>query len=101
MAVIALSGCMRRRPVAYAPPPPPIAGSLDAVAYGGPMLAPPPVITAPAPVAYVAPVPPAYPPDARARLRIVRYGQAGLTHTYAVRARRHSTQPPDGTRPAR
>lgn len=104
MAVIALSGCMRRRPVAYAPPPPPVAGSLDAVAYGGPMAAPPPVVTAPvpAPVAYVAPAPApvpvaaydsAYRLDAGDKLRIVVYGQEGLTNSYAVDAGGNITMP--------
>jgi polysaccharide export outer membrane protein len=109
MAVIALSGCMRRRPVAYAPPPPPVAGSLDAVAYGGPIPAPmppgpPPVVTgsvpapAPAPIAYAAPVPvaaydTAYRLDAGDKLRIVVYGQEGLTNSYSVDAGGHITMP--------
>lgn len=104
MAVIALSGCMRRRPVAYAPPPPPVAGSLDAVAYGGPMAAPPPVVAAPvpAPVAYVAPAPAPVPVavydsgyrlDAGDKLRIVVYGQEGLTNSYAVDAGGNITMP--------
>jgi len=100
MAVIALSGCMRGRPVAYAPPSPPIEGSLDAVAYGGPMAAPPPVATAP--VAYVAPAPApvpvafydaAYRLDAGDKLRIVVYGQEGLTNSYAVDAGGNITMP--------
>lgn len=115
MAVIALSGCMRRRPVAYAPPPPPVAGSLDAVAYGGPMPAPPPVVTAapvpaPAPVAYVAPAPApapvagydsAYRLDAGDKLRIVVYGQEGLTNSYAVDAGGNITMPLIGAVAAR
>jgi polysaccharide export outer membrane protein len=117
MAVVALSGCMRRSAVAYAPPPPPVAGSLDAVAYGRPMPAPPPVIAAapiaaPAPVAYVAPAPaPAmmamasydtgYRLDAGDKLRIVVYGQDGLTNTYAVDAGGNITMPLIGAVPAR
>lgn len=115
MAVIALSGCMRRRPVAYAPPPPPVAGSLDAVAYGGPMPAPPPIVTAapvpaPAPVAYVAPAPAptpvaaydsAYRLDAGDKLRIVVYGQEGLTNSYAVDAGGNITMPLIGAVAAR
>ncbi len=104
MAVIALSGCMRRRPVAYAPPPPPAAGSLDAVAYGGPMAAPPPVVAVPVParVAYVAPAPAPVPVaaydsgyrlDAGDKLRIVVYGQEGLTNSYAVDAGGNITMP--------
>jgi polysaccharide export outer membrane protein len=114
MAVIALSGCMRRRPVAYAPPPPSVAGSLDAVAYGGPMPAPPPVVTtavpAPAPVAYVAPAPAPVPVavydsgyrlDAGDKLRIVVYGQEGLTNSYAVDAGGNITMPLIGAVAAR
>ncbi len=104
MAVIALSGCMRRRPVAYAPPPPPVAGSLDAVAYGGSMAAPPPVVAVPVParVAYVAPAPAPVPVaaydsgyrlDAGDKLRIVVYGQEGLTNSYAVDAGGNITMP--------
>lgn len=104
MAVIALSGCMRRRPVAYAPPSPPVAGSLDAVAYGSPMAAPPPVVAVPVParVAYVAPAPAPVPVaaydlgyrlDAGDKLRIVVYGQEGLTNSYAVDAGGNITMP--------
>jgi len=121
MAVTALSGCMRRRPVAYAPPPPPVAGSLDAVAYGRPLpMAPPaaapPIVAAavpapgPAPVAYVAPLPiaapvPAYDAayrlDAGDKLRIVVYGQEGLTNSYSVDAGGNITMPLIGAVSAR
>ena len=114
MAVVALSGCMRRRPVAYAPPPPPITGSIDAVAYGGPMPAPAPVVAAPvvapAPVAYAAPAllpmpvatyDAAYRLDAGDRLRIVVYGQEGLTNSYAVDAGGNITMPMIGAVAAR
>jgi len=116
MAFVALSGCMRRRPVAYAPPPPPITGSIDAVAYGGPMPAPAPVaapvvaapIVAPAPVVYAAPAPmpvatydAAYRLDAGDRLRIVVYGQEGLTNSYAVDAGGNITMPMIGAVVAR
>lgn len=117
MAVVALSGCMRRRPVAYAPPPPPVAGSLDAFAYGGPLSAPPPQVpppvvtaTAPAPVAYVAPAPApvpvatydaAYRLDAGDKLRIVVYGQEGLTNSYSVDAGGNITMPLIGAIAAR
>ena len=115
MAVLALSGCMRR-PVAYAPPPPPVAGSLDAVAYGRPLPAPPPVVAAPvpapapAPVAYVAPIPApvpvaafdsAYRLDAGDKLRIVVYGQEGLTNSYSVDAGGNITMPLIGAVSAR
>jgi polysaccharide export outer membrane protein len=117
MAVIALSGCMRRRPVAYAPPPPPVAGSLDAVAYGGPVYAPlpqePPRVvtaTAPAPVAYVTPAPALVPVaaydvgyrlDAGDKLRVVVYGQEGLTNSYSVDAGGNITMPLIGAVAAR
>jgi polysaccharide export outer membrane protein len=110
MALVALSGCMRRRPVVYAPPPPPIAGSIDAVAYGGPMPAPAPIVAAPTPVAYAAPAPvpmpvaaydAAYRLDAGDRLRIVVYGQEGLTNSYAVDAGGNITMPMIGAVVAR
>jgi len=112
MAFLALSGCMRHRPVAVAPPPPPIAGSsLDAVAYGRPMLAPATVVPiASAPVAYVAPAPvavaaapydTAYQLDAGDKLRIVVYGQDGLTNSYAVDAGGNITMPLIGAVSAR
>ena len=73
MTALALSGCMRgTTPVAVAPEP-----SLDAIAYAGP---------APVPVAYAAPAPVPYDLpyhlDAGDRLRVVVYGQEGLTNTY-------------------
>jgi polysaccharide biosynthesis/export protein len=112
MAFAALSGCMRRHPVAYAPPPPPLTGSIDAVAYGGPIAAPAPVFAAPvvaaAPVAYAAPAPmpvatydAAYRLDAGDRLRIVVYGQEGLTNSYAVDAGGNITMPMIGAVSAR
>jgi len=116
MAFVALSGCMRRHPVAYAPPPPPLTGSIDAVAYGGPIPAPAPVaaapvvaspVVAPAPVAYApAPMPvatydAAYRLDAGDRLRIVVYGQEGLTNSYAVDAGGNITMPMIGAVNAR
>jgi polysaccharide export outer membrane protein len=125
MAVVALSGCMRARLVAYAPPPPPVAdSSLDAVAYGG-QVPPPAVVTAapPAappraayaaaprgPVAY-APSPSAvmamasydsgYRLDAGDKLRVVVYGQDGLTNTYSVDAGGNITMPLIGAVAAR
>ena len=110
-AAIALSGCMRH-PVAVAPPPPPMAaGSPDAMVYGAPppviAAAPPPVIAAappPTPVAYAVPAPApvvvsaprydsAYRLDAGDKLRIVVYGQDGLTNSYMVDASGHITMP--------
>ena len=96
MAALALSGCMRRSaPVAVNPPP-----SLDAIAYAGP---------APVPVAYAAPTSaPALAPhdapyhlDAGDKLRVVVYGQEGLTNTYSISAGGSITMPLIGAVSAR
>jgi polysaccharide export outer membrane protein len=96
MTALALSGCMRRTaPVAVAPQP-----TLDTIAYAGP---------APVPVAYAAPAPaPAPAPydtpyhlDAGDRLRVVVYGQEGLTNTYSISAGGTITMPLIGAVPAR
>ena len=95
LAALALSGCMRRTsPVAVAPQ-----ASLDTVAYGQ-SYAPAPVA-----VAYAAPGPvrydSAYHLDAGDRLRVVVYGQEGLTNTYAIDAGGAITMPLIGAVPAR
>jgi polysaccharide export outer membrane protein len=95
LAALALSGCMRRTsPVAVAPQ-----ASLDTVAYGQ-SYAPAPVA-----VAYAAPAPvrhdSAYHLDAGDRLRVVVYGQEGLTNTYAIDAGGSITMPLIGSVPAR
>jgi polysaccharide export outer membrane protein len=88
-AALALSGCMgRTAPVAVAPQ-----NNLDAMAYGR-GYAPPPVAVAyaaplPAPVPHDAP----YHLDAGDRLRVVVYGQEGLTNTYAISAGGTITMP--------
>jgi polysaccharide export outer membrane protein len=92
MTALALSGCMRRTaPVAVAPQP-----SLDTIAYAGP---------APIPVAYAAPAPVPYDMpyhlDAGDRLRVVVYGQEGLTNTYSISAGGTITMPLIGAVPAR
>jgi polysaccharide export outer membrane protein len=94
MTALVLSGCMRTSvPAAGAPQP-----SLDSMAYAGP---------APAPVAYDAPPPvPApydmpYHLDAGDRLRVVVYGQEGLTNTYSISAGGTITVPLIGSVPAR
>jgi len=118
ITALALSGCMRTTgPVAVAPQ-----GDLDSMAYGqpnspqavagdsgggaigalraafaaAPHAAPAPVVVA-APVAYVEPMPVrydgAYHLDAGDRLRVVVYGQEGLTNTYAVGAGGSITMP--------
>src|SRR4030081_1271333 len=81
LTALALSGCMRRSaPVAVAQP----------AVYAAPM-------PAPMPVAYDA----AYRLDAGDRLRIVVYGQEGLTNTYAIDAGGSITLPLIGSVPAR
>jgi polysaccharide biosynthesis/export protein len=92
MTALALSGCMRgTTPVAVAPQP-----SLDTVAYAGP---------APVPVAYAAPAPVPYDVpyhlDAGDKLRVVVYGQEGLTNTYSISAGGTITMPLIGPVPAR
>jgi polysaccharide export outer membrane protein len=98
LSALALSGCMgRTAPVAIAPQ-----NNLDAMAYGGRVpLAPPPVVAAayagPEPVRYDAP----YHMDAGDRLRVVVYGQEGLTNTYLISAGGTITMPLIGAVPAR
>jgi len=116
ITALALSGCMRTTgPVAGAPQ-----GDLDSIAYGQLNSPPPQAVAAdsgggaigavraafaaapnsapaPAPVAYVEPMPvrhdAAYYLDAGDRLRVVVYGQEGLTNTYAVGASGSITMP--------
>jgi polysaccharide export outer membrane protein len=103
VTALALSGCMRH--------PVPVAGvaphsDLDAMAYGGqPGAVPSAYRGAPPPVVYAAAPPvmhdPAYRLDAGDRLRIVVYGQEGLTNTYLVDAGGHITMPLIGSVAAR
>ncbi|WP_322515263.1 polysaccharide biosynthesis/export family protein [Rhodopseudomonas palustris] len=88
MAALALGGCMRRSgPVAIQP-----SNALDSMAYGGR------AAYAPAPM----PGPHSeYRLDAGDRLRIVVYGQEGLTNTYAIDASGAITMPLIGSVPAR
>jgi polysaccharide export outer membrane protein len=124
MTALALSGCMRTTgPVAVAQPP----SNLDYMAYGQPYNAAPPSVAAdsggaisalrnsfaaaprrayaPAAAAYAAaPMPvasAAYRLDAGDRLRVVIYGQEGLTNTYAIDAGGSITMPLIGSVPAR
>ena len=88
VAALALAGCMgRSAPVAMAP---------YGQSFGGP---------APMAVAYAEPVPvphdAAYHLDAGDRLRVVVYGQEGLTNTYAIDAGGAITLPLIGAVPAR
>jgi polysaccharide biosynthesis/export protein len=99
LAALALSGCMHRpAPVAAVQPQ----SDLDSMAYGQAYgMAP-----APTAVAYAAaPMPAAfdvaYQLDAGDRLRVVVYGQEGLTNSYAIDAGGSITMPLIGSVPAR
>jgi polysaccharide biosynthesis/export protein len=126
ITALALSGCMRTTgPVAVGPQ-----GDLDSMAYGQPNSPPPQAVAADsggavgalraafaaaprapaavvvaAPVAYVEPMPvrydAAYHLDAGDRLRVVVYGQEGLTNTYAIDAGGSITMPLIGSVRAR
>ena len=128
LTALALSGCMRTTgPVAVAPQgdldsmaygepygsPPPSAvvdsgggaiAALRSAFAASPRSVPEPVVVA-APVAYVEPVPvrydAAYHLDAGDKLRVVVYGQEGLTNTYAIDAGGSITMPLIGSVPAR
>src|ERR1700694_484713 len=124
LAALALSGCMRTTgPIAQGQP----RSDLDSLAYGqlsdpaprsaedsggaisalrNSFAATPRRAYAPAPVAYAAaPMPAAYDAayrlDAGDRLRVVVYGQEGLTNTYAIDAGGSITMPLIGPVPAR
>jgi polysaccharide export outer membrane protein len=90
IAAATLSGCVTlARPVAVAPPAPP---GVDAVVYAGP----PPVVPAPLPVAVAVPLegaPSGYTLDSGDRLRVVVFGQDGLTNSYGVDAAGNITLP--------
>jgi polysaccharide export outer membrane protein len=113
LTALALSGCMRHPlPVAQIAPYPVLPhNDLDAMAYGGRPGPAPSVRRGPPPRAYAAPVvyaaaplavhDPAYRLDAGDRLRIVVYGQEGLTNTYLVDAGGHITMPLIGSVAAR
>jgi polysaccharide biosynthesis/export protein len=129
MTVLALSGCMRtaapvagRQPqsdldsLAYGqpydpalrpPPPSDVADSGGAIsALRNSFAASPQRAYAPVPVAYAAaPMPPAhdaaYRLDAGDKLRVVVYGQEGLTNTYGIDAGGSITMPLIGAVPAR
>ena len=96
VAALALSGCMgRTAPVAAASQT-----SLDTIAYGQSYAGPAPMAVAyadPAPVRHDA----SYHLDAGDKLRVVVYGQEGLTNTYAIDAGGSITMPLIGAVPAR
>ena len=97
LTALALAGCMRRSaPVAVVQPQ----ADLDTMTYGqSHATAPVPVAVAyaPEPVRYDT----AYHLDAGDRLRVVVYGQEGLTNTYAIDAGGSITMPLIGSVPAR
>jgi polysaccharide biosynthesis/export protein len=124
VAALLLSGCMHAgAPVAIGRPQ----SDLDALAYGDQHAAPQPAVTdaggslrnafaaasgsdasAPAPAIYSAPPVPeptrfdaGYSLDAGDKLRVVVYGQEGLTNTYAIDAAGSITMPLIGQVPAR
>jgi len=96
VAALALSGCMgRTAPVAMTSQT-----SLDTIAYSQSYAGPAPMAVAyadPAPVRYDA----SYHLDAGDKLRVVVYGQEGLTNTYAIDAGGSITMPLIGSMPAR
>src|SRR5882672_11872739 len=96
VVALALAGCMgRTAPVAMAPQ-----SNLDTIAYGQSYAGP-----APMPVAFAEPASAqydaAYHLDAGDRLRVVVFGQEGLTNTYAIDAGGSITLPLIGSVPAR
>jgi polysaccharide biosynthesis/export protein len=99
LAALALPGCMSTSgPVAVAQP----RNDLDTMAYGQAYsMAPAPIASAyaavPIPVRYDA----GYRLDAGDKLRVVVYGQEGLTNTYAIDAGGSITMPLIGSVPAR
>jgi len=120
-AALTLGGCMQTAgPVAVMSP----RADLDSMAYGQPYSAPQPVVVAnngggaiaalsnsfaaspaPMPVGYAAPMPARYDAsyhlDAGDKLRVVVYGQEGLTNSYAIDAGGSITMPLIGAVPAR
>ena len=96
VAALTLAGCMgRSAPVAVVPQ-----SGLDTIAYGQSYAGPAPM---PAAYAEVAPMQhnAAYHLDAGDKMRVVVYGQEGLTNTYAIDAGGAITMPLIGSVPAR
>ncbi|MDP1865930.1 MAG: polysaccharide biosynthesis/export family protein [Bradyrhizobium sp.] len=99
LTALALAGCMRRSaPVAVAQPQ----ADLDSMTYGRSYATAPALVAvayaaAPISVRYDT----AYRLDAGDRLRVVVYGQEGLTNTYAIDAGGSITMPLIGSVPAR
>jgi len=91
----ALGGCMRKpgpRPIAY--------DAVPAAAQPAPAPAPPPIVAAP-PDAAMAQAEPAYTLDSGDKLRVVVFGQEGLSNAYAVDAAGFITMPLIGAVAAR
>ena len=98
LAALALSGCASRSgPVAAMPP----RSDLDSLAYGQPYGTGPRVAVAYAAAAMPVTYDAAYRLDAGDKLRVVVYGQEGLTNTYAIDAGGAITMPLIGSVPAR
>jgi polysaccharide biosynthesis/export protein len=99
LAALVLSGCMHTpAPVATVQPQ----GDLDSMAYGQAYgMAPAPTALAYAAAPMPAASDAAYRLDAGDRLRVVVYGQEGLTNTYAIDAGGSITMPLIGSVPAR
>ena len=96
VAALALSGCMgRTAPVAMASQT-----SLDTIAYGQSYAAPP-RWPSPMPIPRRSGHDASYHLDAGDKLRVVVYGQEGLTNTYAIDAGGTITMPLIGSVPAR
>jgi polysaccharide biosynthesis/export protein len=93
LAALALSGCASRSEPVVAVP---LRSDLDSLAYGRPYV-PVAYTAAPMPATYDA----AYRLDAGDKLRVVIYGQEGLTNTYAIGAGGAITMPLIGSVPAR
>jgi polysaccharide export outer membrane protein len=93
LAALALSGCASRSGPVVAMQP---RSDLDSLAYGRPY-GPLAYAAAPIPATYDA----AYRLDAGDKLRVVVYGQEGLTNTYAIDAGGAITMPLIGSVPAR
>jgi polysaccharide biosynthesis/export protein len=107
LAALALTGCASRSgPVAIMQPRSDLDSGGAISALRASFAGPPPRYYAPAPVVYAAaPMPAtydaAYRLDAGDKLRVVVYGQEGLTNTYAIDAGGAITMPLIGSVPAR
>jgi polysaccharide export outer membrane protein len=113
LAALALAGCVRKpgpRPVAAAPPtvvaesaplPPPAAPAVAATAASAGTAAPPTAAMAALHPANVEPAEPTYALDSGDKLRVVVFGQEGLSNSYSVDAAGYITMPLIGAVPAR